>query len=314
MAAFITRTQDSALRRGSRRAALKQWATPPVVPLTGRTNFLANVEDVESDGLDLWVAVNNGVARVRASDGSVVGTWTGATNALGVLVARGRIYVIGITNPGNLYLVDPSMAPRAVTILSSSLGVFPHSIATDGRFIWTANAGLPPPVGGGSISKVDPDNGTTTNITAGFNQPIAIIFDGSNLWVTDVDNTLKKLDASGNVIQSEPTGVGPELPVFDGANIWVPNFLDSSVTVVRARDGLVLATLTGNGLTNPTQAAFDGQRILVTNPNGKSVSLWNATSLTPIGNISTGATGPNVACSDGINFWIALGGNQLARL
>jgi hypothetical protein len=26
MAAFITRTQDSALRRGSRRAALKQWA------------------------------------------------------------------------------------------------------------------------------------------------------------------------------------------------------------------------------------------------------------------------------------------------
>jgi hypothetical protein len=28
MAAFITRTQDSALRRGSRRAALNQWATP----------------------------------------------------------------------------------------------------------------------------------------------------------------------------------------------------------------------------------------------------------------------------------------------
>src|SRR5262252_7144442 len=30
MAAFTTRTQDSALRRGSRRAALEQWA-PPVV-------------------------------------------------------------------------------------------------------------------------------------------------------------------------------------------------------------------------------------------------------------------------------------------
>ena len=37
MAAFVSRTQDSALRRGSRRAALKQWSTPSAVPMTGRT-------------------------------------------------------------------------------------------------------------------------------------------------------------------------------------------------------------------------------------------------------------------------------------
>jgi hypothetical protein len=37
MAAFTTRTQDSALRRGSRRAALEQWATPTTLPMTGRT-------------------------------------------------------------------------------------------------------------------------------------------------------------------------------------------------------------------------------------------------------------------------------------
>src|SRR6516165_7512639 len=36
MSAFVTRTQDSALRRGSRRAALGQWATPTALPLTGR--------------------------------------------------------------------------------------------------------------------------------------------------------------------------------------------------------------------------------------------------------------------------------------
>jgi aryl-alcohol dehydrogenase-like predicted oxidoreductase len=36
MAAFVTRTQDSALRRGSRRAALGQWGFPTSVPLTGR--------------------------------------------------------------------------------------------------------------------------------------------------------------------------------------------------------------------------------------------------------------------------------------
>jgi hypothetical protein len=99
------------------------------------------------------------------------------------------------------------------------------------------------------------------------------------------------------------------------APIWVPNFADSSMTVVRARDGLVLATLTGNGLNEPLQAAFDGQRILVTNFAGNSVSLWKAADLTPIGTLSTGAsTGPYGACSDGINFWIPLQNvSQLAR-
>ena len=31
------------------------------------------------------------------------------------------------------------------------------------------------------------------------------------------------------------------------ANIWVPNYISTSVTVVRASSGLVLRTLTGNG-------------------------------------------------------------------
>jgi hypothetical protein len=314
MAAFITRTQDSALRRGSRRAALGQWATPTALPLTGRTAVENNPTFVISDGADLWVADFNSadVKRVRASDGAVVGTWTGATLAVGVLVARGRVYVTGSTTPGHLYVIDPSQPPGVVTTLSSSLGGNPTGIATDGTYVWTANVNST-----GSVSKIDPDNGSTTNFMTGFSRPLGILFDGANLWVTDFgDNKLKKLDSNGNVLQSVPVGSDTFLPVFDGSNIWVPNFSDNSVTVVRARDGMVLATLTGNGLNGPNQAAFDGQRILVTNKSGNSVSLWNAASLTPIGNVSTGAnTGPYGACSDGINFWITLNfTNQLARL
>ena len=79
--------------------------------------------------------------------------------------------------------------------------------------------------------------------------------------------------------------------------------------------GAVVATLSGNGLNDPNQAAFDGQRILVTNLNGDSVSLWKAADLTPIGNFSTGSgTGQIGACSDGTYFWITLNKtNQLAR-
>jgi len=62
-------------------------------------------------------------------------------------------------------------------------------------------------------------------------------------------------------------------------------------------------------------AAFDGQRVLVTNQISGTVSLWKAADLTPIGVFDTGVnTLPLGACSDGINFWIALQGtNQLAR-
>jgi hypothetical protein len=310
MSAFVTRTQDSALRRGSRRAALGQWATPSSLPLTGRTTVAGNLRLVASDGQDLWVANSAGtVTRVRASDGTVLGTWTGATLAFGVLVARGRIYVTG--QSGSLYVIDPSLPPGAVTILSTTLGDDPLGLATDGSYVWTAN------LGGSSLSRIDPDSGATTNFTVGFGNPIGIIFDGTNLWVTDQgDNTLKKLDSNGTVIQTVSMNGPPRLPVFDGSNIWVPNtsFVSSySVKVVRARDGQVLATLTGNGLDSPWQAAFDSERIIVTNQNGNSVSLWRATDLTPIGSFSTGAnTGPQGVCGDGINFWITLT-NQLAR-
>src|SRR5262252_7440709 len=80
MVAFTTRTQDSALRRGSRRAALVQWATPSVIPLTGRTTVGSGPFFVASDGADLWVAnySSGSVTRVRASDGKLLETWTGA--------------------------------------------------------------------------------------------------------------------------------------------------------------------------------------------------------------------------------------------
>jgi hypothetical protein len=78
---------------------------------------------------------------------------------------------------------------------------------------------------------------------------------------------------------------------------------------------VVLATLTGNGLAAPIGSAFDGQRILVTNLTGNSISLWKAADLTEIGTLSTGAaTGPWGAASDGLGFWVTLFfSNRLAR-
>ena len=82
-------------------------------------------------------------------------------------------------------------------------------------------------------------------------------------------------------------------------------------------DGAVLATLTGNGLNQPLTAAFDGQRILVTDSTfgAEGVSLWKAADFNPLGFIPTEATtSPDGACSDGVNFRVTLEvANQLMR-
>jgi DNA-binding beta-propeller fold protein YncE len=106
----------------------------------------------------------------------------------------------------------------------------------------------------------------------------------------------------------------PQYPIFDGSNLWVaagPN----AVQVVRATTGVVVATLTGNGLANPYFLAFDGERVLVTNYGGGSVSAWRAADLSPLGSFPTGSGSlPYGVASDGINFWVVLSGTrQLAR-
>ena len=313
MAAFITRTLDQSLLRGNRRAALDQWWTQtphydawssPGLTATGSAPEL-----LKSDGTDVWVAnyVAATVSRVRASDGKKLDDWTGATNAIGVLVAMGRVFVTGSWEPGRLYMFDPSAAAGAVTNMALNLGDDPLGIAFDGNRIWTANAS-------GSVSIITPSSLGAWNVVTvatGFNSLVGIVFDGSHMWVTDVNaGTILKLDADGNVIQTVTVGAGPQYPAFDGHNIWVPNSGDDSLTVVRASDGAVLKTFSAgngnqNGLNQPGQAAFDGQRVLVTNVPG-GLSLFRATDLSVLGNLSTpGASNPLGVCSDGVNFWVS---------
>ncbi len=241
------------------------------------------------------------VSRVRASDGRLLETWTDATNAVGVLVAADRIWVTGQTSPGRLYEIQPNGPAGSVTTVVSDLGNNPLGIAFDGNRVWTANAGPP-----GSVSILLVGDST---VTTGFSGPNGILYDGAHMWVTDTGaGTLLKLDSSAAILQTVTVGSAPEYPVFDGTNIWVPNYASSSVSVVRASTGAVLATLTGNGLSGPKAAAFDGQRILVTNLLGGSVSLWKAADLTAIASVSTNGPQPYGACSDGINFWVTENG------
>jgi len=314
-AAFATRTLDAALTRGSRRAALGQWwnSAPHFDQGFGLTTVGSHPELLQSDGTDVWVAntVSGTVSRVSESDGRLLDTWTGATDATGVLVAMGRVFVTGSNiDTNNLYMIDPSQTAGTVTTVTTGVGNGPWGIVFDGNNIWTANTG-------GSVSIITPGTWSVTTVTTGFSHPIGILFDGTNAWVTDQgDDTLKKLNADGSIAQSVTVGSSPRFPVFDGHNVWVPNCFDSSLTVVRGSDGAVLKTFSAgngnqNGLNLPIMAAFDGQRVLVTNiNNGGGVSLFKATDLSPIGAFTTpGVSGPFGSCSDAVNFWVSFAGS-----
>jgi hypothetical protein len=305
MAAFITRTLDQSLLRGNRRAALDQWWTTTRLALTSVGSFPSGPKLLKSDGTDVWVpnATGSTVARVRIGDGKKLETWTAATFAQAALVAMGRVFVVGVTEPGNLYVIDPTQTAGAVTTLSSALGNDPSGIAFDGDKIWSANGGGS---GAGSVSIINPDGWGVTTVSTGFNHLAGIVFDGNNIWVTDNGaGKLFRLDSGGAIVASATVGSGPLYPAFDGHNIWVPNQDDNSLTVVRASDGAVLKTFAShaNGLNAPVQAAFDGQRILVTNNVG-GLSLFKAADLSAIRSVAA-TGGPFGVCSDGVNFWIS---------
>ncbi len=310
MAAFLSRTVDTTLKRATRRAAVNQLWTPRNSFTVGVTTLSNGAEFVQFDGADLWAASPgfNNVTRVRASDARLLETWTGATAASGVLVAM-NVLVAGATSPGALYRIDPAQPAGGVTTVANNLGNGATGIAFDGGRVWTANAVSP-----GSVSIITPGatipwTVTTLSVGLGSTSPLGAVFDGTNIWVTDPGlGTAVKLDSSGAVLMTVTVGSSPGFPVFDGTSLWVPNFASNSATVLRASNGAVLQTLTGNGLDNPIAAGFDGERILVTNSGGDSVSLWKAADLTPLGSfqVATGLPFPYGVCSDGSRFWITL--------
>jgi hypothetical protein len=316
-AVFVSKAVNQSLARSSRRAALGQWWTTASDATAGHTLVGVEPHGVAADGQDVWVAsgANGGtVARVRASDGRLLETWTNAQAAYAVLVAMGKVFVLGSTNPqGKLYMIDPTLPAGDVVIVAEDLGNFVTSLAFDGSRIWVGNSGGG--LGPGSVSIVTPGKSlpwSVATVTEGITAAWGLVFDGENVWASGAGELLK-LDSNGAVLQTvEVAQFAALYPAFDGENIYVPIGTEG-VSVVRASSGQLLTTLTTNGLEGGANtAAFDGERLLFTSAD--NVSLWRAADLSPLGSYPVQA---NFACSDGINFWISgdgtIGNGYLTR-
>lgn len=313
-AVFAAKALGQTLVRGSRRAALGQWwtTTPHYELGLGITHVPYNpVGGVIADGADVWAASGNefhngAVTRFRASDGRVLETWT-IPDAYALLGAMGRIFVADFgVQAGGLFVIDPSQAPSSLSSVIDPVAGGISSLAFDGKRIWAA--------GGGQVLIITPSASAPWPVTVTKTAAFDLVFDGTNMWAVDIGadpGSLVKLDENGNALQTVPVGGNPRFATFDGANIWVPNLGSASVTVVRASTGDVLATLpigTDPDHNLPFAAAFDGQRVLVTDLYWK-LWIFKAADLSPIGTADTAqGNSPYQVCSDGMHFFVSIVG------
>jgi YVTN family beta-propeller protein len=304
MAAFVTRTLDQSLKRGSRRAALDQWWTANDTSWMTKRGFISGSSGfAKSDGKHLWAIDSSGLKRIDPADDTET-LYGGMNSVTAVLIAMGRVFATGNINGSYvLYQVDPTLvpgSPGSVTVVATGLGSQPRSLAFDGKKIWTANQGS-------SVSLIDPANNFSVTTRPLGIQPSGILFDGGNIWVTDGGNgNLIKMDAFGFVVQTVVLGGDAGFPTFDGTNIWVPDQSTGKVNVVRASTGAQMATLQLNGAHNFLAAAFDGERVAVTDLSGY-VQLWRATDLTHLESVQIDdPRTPLGICSDGTRFWVSM--------
>src|SRR5262245_23650614 len=132
MAAFLSRSVDTVLRRNDRAALGQFWNPKGFISGLSQTTVGGTPTGVVCDGLDVWVANNNGasVSRVRAADGRLLETWTGMQFPGHVLSCLGRILVTGQSSPGKLYLIDPSQTAGSASV-AATLGDISDGLAFD---------------------------------------------------------------------------------------------------------------------------------------------------------------------------------------
>src|SRR5215469_11247788 len=137
---------------------------------------------VAFDGANLWVtnANDSTVTKVRASDGTVLGTFNTGSAPSGVAFDGGNIWV---ANGGGGFgtTVTKLRASDGSTLGTFSVGHYPSAAAFDGANIWVTN------YGDGTVTRLRASDGAcvaTCTFGVGL-APLGVAFDGASIWVAN---------------------------------------------------------------------------------------------------------------------------------
>ena len=194
---------------------------------------------------------DNSVTKVSSSGQSVtyaIGTSSGTSSGpVPWAIAADRYGNVWTANYNGQSVTKVSPSGQVTTY--TGIGSTPCGIAYDGTNMWTVNSGGSPGSEwtvstGGSVTKITPDGQMTTyrgTPPSSGSSPRGIVFDGVNMWIVNsdagwipnMDNSVSKVSASGEVTTYTVTGANPKGMAFDGhQNMWTADFTGASVTKV----------------------------------------------------------------------------------
>jgi len=203
---------------------------------------------------------------------------------------------------GHAFAASSTLYVSTVTV--GAPGTLANDVMFDGQFIWAAVEGP----NGGLLEKLSPSGGIISTTTVGID-PVEMLFDGSNIWVTNYDSSsLSVVNQSGEVVKTLvlPRGSDPEGILYDGKYIWTANNGIGANTVSKFDDATMTFIATypvGNG---PDGLAFDGTYVWVTNSYSDNVMKLDRETGAILRTYPTG-TYPLSIVFDGKNMWVGNG-------
>lgn len=227
---------------------------------------LASPENLVFDGKNVWVSnssVNRGMlTKVRADDGSILGTYAVGSGPYGMVFDGASIWVANYkSNDLSKVNVSSGVVTNDIRLQNCYL---PSALGFDGSHIWV-NCGRDK-----SVQELDLKGALLRTVAVDSN-PYNFTFDGSNMWVVSVTgNSVTKISGMQTpacpsppcVVGTYPVGDHPQGVVFDGQYIWVSNLHENSLMKLSVSDGRLVETI--KGVSSPGLIAFDGGNIWVT--------------------------------------------------
>jgi len=305
------------------------------------------------DGTNIWVSndasSSNSITVLKASDGSVVNTYTAPymINPEDMAFDGANVWV---TSFGSNALAK-FRASDGAFLGYVNAGYSTSSIAFDGSNMWVVSFLV-----GGGINKVRSEDGRVVGTQPTGNYPNSVAFDGSNVWTANYgSNSVTKIPLAGvagdlttvaagdgsnlanlggngasftninanqlvgTTYQTYSTGAGARGLAWDGTNIWVALFDADKVQKFRMSDGALLDTISLPKGTAPYALAYDGANIWATNRGsaaspGNSVTKIRVSDDSVLGTFSVGSS-PLGITFDGTNIWVAnFLGNTVSKL
>lgn len=222
----------------------------------------------------------------------------------GIAVSRdgARAYV---TSPeGKLVTIIDAPARRIVKQVPIESGPLGVAVSPDGRRVYVAD------LYGKRLLEIDPESGAALrSVSVGaMASGVAVSPDGKTILVADRDDdSLSVIDAgSFTRVAVIPVGKHPFGVAIDavGARAYAANVLSDDVSVIDIAARKVVATLrTGH---NPYMVALASGRIFVADQHSDSVSVFDETSLAPLGAVEVGEYPEGIAAGrDGRTVYVA---------